>query len=115
MSVEVLKTKTPTAKKEHKCDLCSGKIQVGEKYRRTTCLFDGTVYDWLSHLECSKVSSKLDMYDRCWDDGLSEDTFREFIDEYVREKHYDDEFDDIAKDWQLPYKDLAIKILEELK
>ena len=115
MSVEVLKTKTPTAKKEHECNYCSGKIEVGEKYERVTCLFDGTVYDWISHLACSEVASKLDMYDRCWDEGLSEDAFREFIDEYVYEKHYDDELDDIAKDWQLPYKELAIKILEELK
>ncbi len=35
--------------------------------------------------------------------------------QYVYDNHYDEEIDDIAKDWQLPYLDLVKKVLEEFK
>ena len=112
-SVLVLKTSTPKARKTHKCMFCGAKIEIGDKYDRSTCVFDGNLYDWITHCECSKVASILEMYDDC-DDGVDEDAFREYINEYVYHNHYDNELDDIAKDWQLPYHDLVKKILYEL-
>jgi len=113
-SVLVLKTSTPKARKTHKCMFCGGNIEIGEKYKRDTCVFDGVLYDWVTHNECAKVASELEMYDDC-DDGVDEDAFRENINEYVYQNHYDEELGDIAKDWQLPYHDLVKKILNELK
>lgn len=42
--MNVLKNTTPTARKEHKCDFCSGVISIGEKYDRQTNVYDGRVY-----------------------------------------------------------------------
>lgn len=115
MSVEVIRNKQHVAKKTHTCMFCNGKIEAGTRYERSTCVYDGVVYDWASHIACDKVASALRMYDRIYSDGLDGDQFREFIDEYVYEKHYDNEIDDIAKDWQLSYKELAEKILKEIE
>jgi len=42
--------------------------------------------------------------------------FREAIDQYVYDNHYDDELDDIATDWSnLSLEDQVKKIYEELK
>ena len=113
--VSVLKTNRPIARKEHKCQYCECKINIGERYEVATCCFEGTIYDWKSHCDCADVSSALKMYDNCDDQGLGEESFHEFIDEYVYEKHYDSDLEDIAKDWQLPYNELSSKILEEIK
>lgn len=37
------------------------------------------------------------------------------LNQYVYDFHYDEEIEDIAKDWQLPYPELVKKVLEELK
>ena len=37
------------------------------------------------------------------------------LNQYVYENHYDDKIDDIAKDWQLPRRELVKKVLDELK
>lgn len=114
MSVIVLKNSKPTARKEHKCMFCGGIIKVGEKYDRQTCVYEGSVYDWIAHCECSSLAHKLDMYDDC-DEGLNGEGFIENVNQYVYNNHYDNEIDDIAKDWQLPYYETVKKILEELK
>ena len=112
-NMETLKTVNPIARKEHTCDYCGCKICVGERYERATILFEGTIYDWVSHECCSKITHELKMFDGY--DGLNSEEFRENINEYVSEFHYDDELDDISKDWQLPYHELVKKVLEELK
>ena len=114
MSITVLKESTPTARKEHKCMFCGGIIKVGEKYDRQTCVYEGSVYDWIAHCECSILASELDMYDGC-DEGLNNEGFIECVKQYVYDNHYDNEIDDIAKDWQLSYYDTVKKVLEELK
>ena len=93
---------------------CGGIIEVGEKYDRQTCVYDNSIYDWIAHRECSCIASKLDMFNDC-DEGLNGEDFREYINQYVYDNHYDNDIDDIAKNWQLPYRDLVRKILEELK
>ena len=112
--MEVLKTTAPVARKEHKCMFCGGVISIGEKYDRQTNLYNGTVYDWVCHTACSQVACHLNMSDDC-DEGLDDDGFKECLNQYVYDNHYDEEIDDIAKDWQLPYPELVKKVLEDLK
>ena len=57
----------PTAKKEHICEFCACKIQPGQKYVRQTNIYDGTVYDFVTHQECKEVAHELRMYDGCDD------------------------------------------------
>lgn len=113
--MKVLRNTTPTARKEHKCDFCGGIIAIGEKYERQTNNHDGELYDWVCHRECSQVASKLCMFDYCDDNGLDSDGFIQSLNQYVYDNHYDEEIDDIAEDWQLPYPEIVKKVLEELK
>lgn len=75
---------------------------------------DQCVDDWVSHCECSKLACELDMFDDC-DEGLDGDGFIDSLNQYVYENHYDDKIDDIAKDWQLPRRELVKKVFDELK
>ena len=111
--MKVLRNETPVARKEHRCNFCGGVISVGEKYNRQTNVYDGCVYDWVSHCECSKLACELDMFDDC-DEGLDDDGFIDRLNQYVYDNHYDDKIDDIAKDWQLPRYELVKKVLNEL-
>ena len=111
----ILKETYPTAKKEH-MPLCSfDKIAIGQKYVRQTDVYDGVVYDFITHQECKDVAHELGMYDDCDDSGLHGESFREQLDEYVYTNHYDDKADDTCSDWQLNHYEIAKKILEELK
>lgn len=111
----ILKETYPTAKKEHICEFCGYKIQPGQKYVRQTNVYDGVVYDFITHQECNEVAHELRMYDDCDDSGLDGETFRENLDEYVYVNHYDNEADDICSDWDLSHYEIAKKVLEELK
>ena len=57
------------------------------------------------------------MYGECdYDDGLTPDRFRDTLDEYIYQEHYNDITDDIAEDWQkLSRYEEVCKILKELK
>ena len=57
------------------------------------------------------------MYDNCdTEDGLSPDDFKEMIDDYIGQEHYNDITDDTAEEWQnLTRYEEVCKILEELK
>lgn len=72
---------------------------------------------WIEHEECCQIASELDMYDECdYDEGLSSDCFKEILDDYIHQEHYNDFADDIAEDWQsLTRYEEVCKILEELK
>ncbi len=48
----------PTAKKEHKCDLCGGVIKIGEKYCRNTGVYISEFYDDKHHIECERIIHK---------------------------------------------------------
>jgi len=110
-SILNLRSTTPKARKNHKCMFCGDEIKVGERYERTTCVFEGILYDWVTHCECSEVASLLDMYDGYDGEGIDNNVFITCIDEYIYENHYDKELDDIDKNWQLPYHELVKKIL----
>ena len=61
--MKVLKNKAPIARKEHRCEFCGEVIHVGEKYNRQTNVYDGCIYDWVSHCDCSQLACELDMFD----------------------------------------------------
>ena len=113
----MLKESHPIARKEHICEFCGGKINKGQKYCRQTNIYDGYIYDWIEHEECYQIASELDMYGECdFDEGLSPDHFRDLLDDYIYQEHYNDFTDDIAEDWQnLTRYEEVCKILEELK
>jgi len=112
----ILRETYPTAKKEHRCEFCCEKIAIGQKYVRQTNVYDGVVYDFVTHQECKDVAHELKMYDGCDDSGLDGESFRVDIECYVYANHYDDEKNDICSDWQqLSHYEIAKKILEELK
>lgn len=51
MSIE-LRRKMVTARKQHQCSLCTGRIRPGEKYERATLIHDGHIYDFLTCQPC---------------------------------------------------------------
>jgi hypothetical protein len=76
--------KETKAKKKHSCNFCLDKIKVEEIYIKSTHVFDGQIYDWKTHKNCSYIAKKLNMYNDC-DDGVTDDIFQETI----SEKHFD--------------------------
>ena len=48
----------PTARKEHKCDLCGGVIKIGEKYLRSSGVYIGEFFDTKHHIECERIIHK---------------------------------------------------------
>lgn len=78
--MQVLDQKNRIAHKEHKCNFCGGIIPIGEKYDWQKNIYAGKLYEWKSHLSCCAIVYKLDMfYDA--DEGVSEDYFKESINE----------------------------------
>lgn len=55
----VLSHTTPKAKKEHRCDLCSRQVVVGDVYVRQDNMKDGSFYVWKTHVTCNAVLSKM--------------------------------------------------------
>lgn len=113
--METLKETNPIARKEHKCMYCNGIINKGQRYNRQTIAFDGSVYDWICHEECLELSGLLDMTASFLDEGVSEDGFHRCVEEYVYTNHYDNEADDIAKEWQVPMYEQVKMIIKELE
>ena len=95
--MNTLKETRPVANKEHVCNWCGSKIVKGEKYNRQTILFDGSIYDWVSHVDCLELTGLLNMFDYDYGDGINEDIFKECVEEYIYEHHYDNDLDDIEK------------------
>jgi hypothetical protein len=53
-----LDSKIVTARKEHTCQSGYRQIQKGDKYERTTIVFDGRIYTWKQCLKCKTAMSK---------------------------------------------------------
>ena len=114
--MNTLKETRPVANKEQVCNWCGSKIVKGEKYNRQTILFDGSIYDWVSHLDCLELTGLLNMFDYDYGDGINEDIFKECVEEYIYEHHYDNDLDDIEKEWQnLSLYDKVVKIVKEIE
>ncbi len=74
-----LKQTCPKAKKEHRCNWCGEKIQVGETYHRSTYAYNGLVYDFLCHKECLAIADELFAREYDDDEGLTENVFRDGV------------------------------------
>ena len=117
MPIELNKS-FPTARKEHKCSWCGDTIKVGEKYERSTLIYDGQIYDWLCHLECREVTSLLNVFDWDMGDGVDGDTFIQCIQDWLYDHKYNsdtDTYDDGFDPDEVSYHDIVLKIIEELK
>lgn len=66
------------ASREHRCNFCGEKIQVGEKYITSTHKYEGSIYDWKTHKYCADLASRLKMYENA-DEGVTEEDFQETI------------------------------------
>jgi len=74
----------PTAKKQHQCDWCGLPIKIGTEYENSVNEYEGIIYAWKNHIECSKIANELKMFDSC-DEGLTGEDFRENIEEEFRQ------------------------------
>lgn len=101
----------PTAKKEHTCEFCACKIHIGQKYVRQTNVYDGVVYDFITHQECKDVARELRMYDDYDDSGLDGESFRSQLYSYIYDKH----IEDIYTNWKFNRYEIVKKVLKELK
>lgn len=76
---------THKAKKQHRCDWCCQKIEVGEVYNYSTHVCDGHFFVWKNHERCEQIANKLKMFDEADYEGLTSDDFQEsIIDAYAR-------------------------------
>ena len=85
------------ARKEHTCDYCGVKIQVGEVYDYQFNV-DGDSYTWKSHKKCTWLTRELKMHDDCYD-GVSDQDFYEYIVQYFND-NVDEEFDSVKRTFQ---------------
>lgn len=86
--MQILKQIYPTARVPHRCDLCVGTINTGEKYERTTVSEDGIVSDSVTHIHCNRLINMLDM-DEYYEGVLIED-YECAIQDYVSDNHRND-------------------------
>jgi hypothetical protein len=78
----LLREKTVRARKPHTCRCCyTVAVQPGETYTRSTYVFDGTVYDWVSCTECSAASTFVFEWTSWDDEGIGPDTYQEWAEE----------------------------------
>lgn len=73
-----LRTADPVARKVHRCDWCYGNIQPGEKYRRTTNIYDDQLYDWVSCSQCDALAGDVWEWAYRPEEGIGEDSFSEW-------------------------------------
>lgn len=71
-----LRSRTPRARKPHACDCCTCPIPAGTVYHRTTLVYDGHVYDWVSCCPCNQlVNTVWRFVDPVHDEGIGVDEF----------------------------------------
>lgn len=78
--VEVLRTTSPVARVEHKCQTCDGAIAPGEKYERQVCAYDGRIYDWVTCPACIALFPTVwEWVDGAsWDEGIGQEDYDEW-------------------------------------
>lgn len=76
MSPQVLSDKTPTARKEHWCNLCSRVIRVGEKYHSQSNLSNGGFYVFKDCAHCRAMWMLCGIEDD--GDGVTTESFVDF-------------------------------------
>lgn len=95
MSVELICNEKRKARKEHTCSYCGHKIKPGEVYDHATLKYEGTIYDWKTHLKCQFIAEELWTYIDP-NDGMTEEDFRDGCSDFCQAfvcpgcEHYDD-------------------------
>ena len=82
---EGLRSRVVKARKRHTCSCCLDPIEKGELYRRDTNLFDGQIYDWLSHMHCDTIANAIWDFVQPDDEGMSEAVFQESVQQVLEE------------------------------
>lgn len=75
--LELLTDGDVTARKRHKCVWCGEHIEIGEKHRQQSGIFEGEPFRMKYHAECHKAMLELHKIDRfAVEDGFMEGSFR---------------------------------------
>ena len=79
--IDMLKARTPRARKRHKCIACFLDITPGEVYSRVTFSDEGGVYDWVEHMECHLEVQRLFREDYFFmpEDGCPEGALVQYV------------------------------------
>ena len=84
--MDILVDKRVKARKEHTCDFCNKKIPKGEEYRYSKIVNGGDLYNWHSCDRCKAyVADAFVELGDLIDEGLTQEMFREFMQEYYPE------------------------------
>ena len=73
-----LRESNPVARKAHHCDCCTGRIEPGEHYSRSTNLYDGRVYDFRCCTGCAGLTSIVWDWAGMPDEGVNCEDFIEW-------------------------------------
>ena len=96
MSVTVIATNTPRARKPHCCEVCTHAIAKGETYHQQVCVYDGRVYSWRTHTHCAALAAA------AWTAGYREHTERmqsgDDVIEWLRDDATEDQVRKVAGD-----------------
>jgi hypothetical protein len=87
--VTVLKDATVVARKQHRCDLCDGIIEKGEKYQYSNVIYEDEGFS-VSHIHshCIELNDRLDLslmdfeeavYAYCSEHGIAKRPFPELV------------------------------------
>lgn len=107
-----ISSKTLTARKEHFCELCSCKINIGQKYKKVTGADEYGISSSSYHTECSELFSRIHWTEE--DPQVLTDSFECFICDYIDEHHRDATTGAIEDEWKnLSRYDIVKKVLEE--
>jgi hypothetical protein len=86
--VKILSDTTVVARKQHRCDLCDGIIEKGEKYRYIKFVTEEGVCTNHVHSHCIELSNTLDLslmdfeeavYAYCSEHGIAKRPFSELV------------------------------------
>ena len=76
------------ARKEHVCNFCCERIERDDHYYNSAHMYDGSVYTWKSHENCSKLLTELEMDG---DEGITQEGFWEDVKNKYNDLTVDDE------------------------
>lgn len=80
---DILASKERAAKKKHICSYCGGVIKAGEAYEWSKLVYDGMLYEWKAHKECSFISSEIWQYADP-DEGMTSEDFMDAASDICR-------------------------------
>lgn len=83
--VTLIRERTVTARRPHRCSTCGAVyVQPGQRYQRSTYVYDRHVYDWLTCPDCDAIA--VDVWD--WsgsdgDEGIGQDDYQVWAEENI--------------------------------